>query len=119
MQTIHLDLLFNIALIRLDTPSQQLISIFRKTPLSSPLDGVIIHIISSAMFRIGNAIISLSVPELNMAMNPDFYLALWLLFTTHLQELNDVEGDRLTKDRLFQSYFPQGAFETCEWGILN
>jgi hypothetical protein len=100
MQTIHLDLLFNIALIRLDTPSQQLIFIFRKPPLSSPLDGVIIHIISSSMLRIENAIISRSV---HMAMNLDLFLALWLLFTIHLQELNDVEGDRLTKDRLFQS----------------
>jgi 4-hydroxybenzoate polyprenyltransferase len=49
------------------------------------------------MLRIENAIISRSVPELNMAINPDFFLTLWLLFTIHLQEFHDVEGDRLMK----------------------
>jgi 4-hydroxybenzoate polyprenyltransferase len=36
---------------------------------------------------------------LNTAINPDFFLTLWLLLTIHLQELHDVEGDRLMKRR--------------------
>jgi hypothetical protein len=50
-----------------------------------------------------------------MAMNPHFFLALWLLFTIHLQDFHDFEGDRLTKRQALPIILPHGAFEPCEW----
>ncbi len=46
--------------------------------------------------RVLNAVICDIAPEWDMSIRPDLALSVWIMFTIHLQEFHDVEGDRMS-----------------------
>ncbi|KAL2223129.1 UbiA prenyltransferase family [Thermoascus aurantiacus ATCC 26904] len=52
-----------------------------------------------SLLRLLNAVVCDFAPEWDMDVKPDLAVSLWLMFTVHVQEFHDVDGDRTSSRR--------------------